>query len=74
MTEAAPATWPPDFLDFQGLAHELSVSDRLLRRLLSSGKIPAADINLTGSLKGRRWRRDRLLAWIDAQGPMLRGR
>jgi len=65
--------WPPMFLDLSGLAHELQTSPRQIRRLLSAGKLPAADTNLTGSLKGRRWRRDRVLAHIEARGSVLGG-
>lgn len=69
----ATSAWPPAYLDAGGLAHELQVSSRQVRRMLSAGKLPAADVNLTGSLKGRRWRRDRLLAWLESQGPVIRG-
>ena len=82
MTEAAETTsrgkaksWPPAYLDQAGLAHEIQASDRHVRRLLAAGKLPAADLNIsgTGGLKGRRWRRDRLLSWLDSHGPVLRG-
>ena len=65
--------WPPAFIDLAGIGHELQVSERQVRRLLSAGKLPPADLNLTGSLKGRRWRRDRLLSWMESHGPVLRG-
>ena len=66
-------TWPPAYLDAAGLAHELQVSARQIRRMLAAGKLPPADTNLTGGLKGRRWRRDRLIAWLESQGPVIRG-
>ena len=73
MNGGSKTTWPPAYLNIGALAHELQVSTRQARRLLSAGKLPAADVNLTGGLKGRRWRRDRLLTWLDSQGPVLRG-
>jgi hypothetical protein len=60
------AAWAPDFLDFQALCHELQVSDRQARRLLSAGRVPPADVNLTDTLKGRRWTRQKLVEWIAA--------
>ena len=65
--------WPPDYVGMAGLCHVLQISDRQARRLLSSGKLPPADTNLTGSLKGRRWNRVKLLNWLEAQGPIVRG-
>ena len=63
----APA-WPPDLLDLRGLAHALSTSAKQAQRLLAAGRIPPADVNLstTRGPKGRRWRRDRVLAWLTA--------
>ena len=67
--------WPPALLDMAALAHELQASERHVRRLLAGGRLPPADLNIsgTGGLKGRRWRRHRLLAWLDSHGPVLRG-
>jgi len=63
--------WAPDFLDLAGLAYFLSTSERQVQRLLAAGRLPAADINIsgTGGPKGRRWRRDRLVAWLEGHRP-----
>jgi hypothetical protein len=54
-----------------GMAHLLSVSQKQVQRLLSAGRLPPPDLNIsgTGGPKGKRWRRDRLLAWLDARRP-----
>lgn len=59
-------TWPPAYLDLRGVCHETQTSVRQVRRLLASGRLPAADVNVsaTGSAKGRRWNRAALLAFI----------
>ena len=69
------AKWAPSFLDLAGVAHELQVSTRHVRRMLSGGRLPRADLNIsgTGGLKGRRWRRDKLLSWLASHGPIIRG-
>ena len=74
MTSSLPrqqAAWAPDFLDLAGLAYFLSTSERQVQRLLAAGRLPAADINIsgTGGPKGRRWRRDRLVAWLEGHQP-----
>ena len=74
--ETAPASglrgpsWTPDLLDLEGMAHTLSVSKKQLQRLLAAGRLPAADCNLSGvgGVKGRRWRRDKLLRFLEGQG------
>ena len=65
-TESEAKRWPPDFLDLEGLAHTLCTSVRSVRRLLAAGRLPPADTNLslTGGPKSRRWRRERLLAYL----------
>ncbi len=60
--------WPPDYVGMAGLCHLLQISDRQARRLLSSGKIPPAHINLTGSLKGRRWDRKMVKKFLESRG------
>lgn len=47
------------------VAKHLRVSKRQVHRLLSSGRLPPADVSL-GGIRGRRWRSDRLQAWIEA--------
>ena len=63
--DSRPA-WLPDFLDLDGLAYTLSTSKKSVQRMLASGKLPPADVNVSGagSAKGRRWRRERVLAWL----------
>jgi predicted DNA-binding transcriptional regulator AlpA len=70
MTESPPA-WAPDYVDMAGMAHMLSVSQKQVQRLLSAGRLPKPDLNIsgTGGPKGKRWRRDRLMAWLDARRP-----
>ena len=59
-------TWPPEYLDLGGVAFLLSTSKKQVTRMLSAGKLPPADVNLstTGSPKGRRWRRTQMLNWL----------
>lgn len=59
--------WSPDMLDLRGLAHCLSVSPKQVQRLLSAGRLPSADANLslTGGVKGRRWRRENVLRFVE---------
>ena len=52
------------------VASHLRVSRRQAHRLLSSGRLYPADVSL-GGLRGRRWRSDRLQAWIEAGCPKL---
>lgn len=68
--EALPA-WAPEFLDMAGVAHLLSTSQKQVQRLLSAGRLPPPDLNIsgTGGPKGKRWRRDRLMEWLDARRP-----
>jgi len=69
----APPPWvlygPPDYLDVAGLAYGLQTSPRTIRRMLSSGRLPPADLNVsaTGGPKGRWWSREKLLAWLDSR-------
>ena len=66
MTNTAPS-WPPDLLDLRGLAHALSISPKGVQRLLAAGRLPSADVNLSlsGGVKGRRWRRENVLRFIE---------
>ena len=65
---AAPA-WPPDMYDMSALCHALSIAPRTAARLLSAGRLPPADANLgNGGPKGRRWDRERLLAFVRGGG------
>jgi len=68
--EARPA-WPPEYLDMAAVAHLLCTSQKQVQRMLASGRLPHADLNLsgTGGVKGRRWHRARLVAWLDSQRP-----
>lgn len=65
-TDTAPA---PLLLTFGEVCRELRLGGRTARRLLSAGRLPAPDLNVTGGLKGRRWRADRLAKWIDCGAP-----
>ena len=58
----------PALLTLAEVARELRVSPRQVRRLLASGRMYPADVTL-GSVRGRRWRRDRLQAWVIAGCP-----
>jgi len=64
-------TWAPEFLDVGGVAYLLSTSERQVQRLLAAGRLPPADINISGTSgpKGRRWRRDCLLTWLEGHQP-----
>jgi hypothetical protein len=59
---------PTMLLDFAGICRELVISTRQGRRMLSAGRLPFADLTF-GGLRGRRWRRDRLIAWVRAGCP-----
>ena len=59
----APAT-PPALLTIADLAFELRCSTRQVRRWLASGRLYPADFSL-GGLRGRRWKRDRFLRWVN---------
>lgn len=63
--------WPPDYVDMRGLAYMLSTSTKQVQRMLSAGRLPAADVNLSAanSFKGRRWRRDRVIAFLEGRRP-----
>ncbi len=50
------------------IARELRVSTRQVRRMLSIGTLPPADISF-GSLKSRRWLRARFYRWCAADCP-----
>ncbi|MBI3832813.1 MAG: helix-turn-helix domain-containing protein [Planctomycetes bacterium] len=54
------ASWKP-----ADVAAFLKVDPRTLRRLISSGAFPAADIVLTDKIK--RWRQETIDRWIEAQ-------
>ncbi len=58
----------PALMRLVDVARELNVSTRQVRRLLASGRFYPADVSL-GGLRGRRWRRDRFLRWIEAGAP-----
>ncbi len=57
-----------NLLTLKEVADALSVSTRQVHRFLSSGRLPPADVSL-GGIRGRRWRSDRLKAWIEAGCP-----
>lgn len=58
--------WPPTLVGVTGLCHLLQISDRQARRLLSAGKLPPAHVNLTGTLKGRRWNSEQLVKFLES--------
>lgn len=60
----------PVYLDMTGVARLLCTSPRQVQRLLAAGRLPAPDLNIsgTGGPKGKRWRRDCLLAWLRVRG------
>ena len=70
LTESPP-TVAPEYLDIVGITRLLSTSLRQVQRLMSAGRLPPPDLNIsgTGGPKGKRWRRDRLIAWLDARRP-----
>jgi len=77
MNEAAPPL-APLLLDARAAAALLTLGDvgsllqisrRQVHRLLASGRLPPADVNLGFGARGRRWNRSRLLAWIEAGCP-----
>ena len=59
----------PMLLTLNGLADELAFGRRTVTRYLASGFIPPADVQVGPGRKGRRWRRDRVEAWIEAGCP-----
>ena len=63
--------WPPVYLDVGALAHLLSASRKRIQRMLARGALPPADINISGGdfVKGRRWKRERVVTWLEAQAP-----
>lgn len=65
--EQAPAA--PALLTLSGVARLLAISRRQVYRLLTSGRLPSADVCLGQGPRGRRWRRDLLKAWIRAGCP-----
>jgi predicted DNA-binding transcriptional regulator AlpA len=67
----SPPTWAPEYLDMGGVAHLLSTSQKQVQRMLASGRLPKADLNISGvgGPRGRRWRRDVLLQWLKSQEP-----
>lgn len=64
MSEPAPL-----LLDFNGVCRALSIARRTGNRLLAAGRLPAADLNITGGSKGRRWRRDRIEKFVALGAP-----
>ena len=64
-----PGGTPPALMKISDVAHELGVSACQVRRLLASGRFYPADVSL-GGLRGRRWRRDRLMRWIQEGAPI----
>jgi hypothetical protein len=70
LTESLP-TAEPEYLDIVGVTRLLSSSLRQVQRLLSAGRLPPPDLNIsgTGGPKGKRWRRDHLMEWLDARRP-----
>jgi len=67
-TSSLSAAWAPDYLDMAGLAYLLSTSTKQVQRMLAAGRLPQADLNLSGtgdSFKGRRWKRERMLRWLE---------
>lgn len=63
---------PPALLTLKDVAHELRVSLRTAWTLLSSGRLYPADVQL-GGRRGRRWTRQRFMAWLDTGGPTTPG-
>lgn len=66
--ENAVAT-PPALLALSDVAAVLRVSRRQIHRLVAAGRLPPADVNLGFGARGRRWNREKLLAWVDAGCP-----
>jgi len=66
--ERTPA-WAPEWLDMSALAHYLCTSKKQIQRMLASGRLPAADCNLsaTHGVKGRRWRRRRINEFLEGR-------
>lgn len=61
---------PAALLTKHDIAHELRITYRQVDRLLSSGKLYPADANLGGK-RGRRWTRERFMAWTKAGCPRV---
>ena len=59
----------PMLLTLSEVCRELRLGRRTANRLLSAGKLPGPDCNVTQSQKGNRWRADRLRAWVSAGCP-----
>jgi len=59
---------PPQLLTLTAVCEVLDISIRQGWRMLSSGRLYEADVNL-GGIRGRRWRADRLTEWIAAGCP-----
>lgn len=59
----------PMLLTLNDLADELGFGRRTVTRYLASGFIPPADVQVGPGRKGRRWRRDRIEAWIESGCP-----
>ncbi len=70
VTERPEPSWMPEYVDMKGLAHLLSTSTKQIQRMLSNGRLPAADVNISGTkgFKGRRWRRENVIAHLEATG------
>lgn len=63
------ANWGDGYLDLVGLTQFLCTSRRQVHRMLSAGRLPNADVNLSGtnSSKGRRWLRDSVMAYLKGR-------
>ena len=59
----------PALLRLADVARFLGISRRQVHRLLAAGRLPPADVNLGFGARGRRWNRERLLAWVAAGCP-----
>jgi hypothetical protein len=59
--------WTPEWLDMSALAYYLCTSKKQIQRMLASGRLPAADCNLsaTRGVKGRRWRRQHIDEFLE---------
>jgi hypothetical protein len=61
--------WAPEWLDMSSLAYYLCTSKKQIQRMLASGRLPAANCNLsaTRGVKGRRWRRQRIDEFLESR-------